>query len=53
MPGTGKKSLHALIGDFMGSTEFNQEIGFKTQTEYELGLADIKTEWTNVKVQSL
>ena len=37
-----KKSLHTLIADFLGSTEFNQEIGTRTQNEYEIALADIK-----------
>ena len=39
-----KKSLHTLIADFLGSTEFNQEIGARTQNEYEIALADIKAD---------
>ena len=48
-----KKSLHALIADFLGSTEFNRDIGARTQKEYEDGLADIKSEWTDVPVKSI
>jgi integrase len=48
-----KKALHALIADFLGSTEFNRDIGARTRKEYEDGLADIKSEWTDVPVKSI
>ena len=48
-----KKSLHTLIADFLGSTEFNQEIGTRTQNEYEIALADIKANMGDGPVKNI
>ena len=48
-----KKSLHTLIADFLGSTEFNQEIGARTQNEYEIALADIKANMGDGPVKNI
>ena len=48
-----KKSLHTLIDDFLGSTEFNQEIGARTQGIYATSLADIKANMADGPVKNI
>ena len=48
-----KKSLHTLIDDFLGSTEFNQKIGAGTQGEYATTLADIKANMADGPVKDI
>jgi hypothetical protein len=48
-----KKSLHTLIDDFLGSTEFNQELGARTQGQYATALADIKAKMQDGAVKDI